>query len=176
MWLCIRLNKAGKYCDRSIYRRCWFWQKKIIFSDEAHFDIGGYVNKQTLRIWRTKKSARIHLKVAPQKISHCLVRLLVHRHNWAIFLRKWRRGRYSSWRSLSGHVEWIFVHKNWRGGYWQHLVTKNDTNVAQSRSYTRCFAPCFWKSHYQPQSWCRFPTSELWFDTVGLLFVGCGQR
>ena len=25
--------------------------KKIIFSDEAHFDIGGYVNKQNCRIW-----------------------------------------------------------------------------------------------------------------------------
>ena len=43
--------------------------------------------------------------------------ILVQRHNWAIFLRKWaRRGRYRQWRSLSGHVERIFVHKNWRGG------------------------------------------------------------
>ena len=28
--------------------------KKIIFSDEAHFDIGGYVNKQNCRIWGTE--------------------------------------------------------------------------------------------------------------------------
>ena len=34
-----------------------------------------------------------------------------------------RRGRYSQWRSLSGHVERIFVPKNWRGGYWQHLLS-----------------------------------------------------
>ena len=27
--------------------------KKIIFSDEAHFDIGGYVNKKNCRIWGT---------------------------------------------------------------------------------------------------------------------------
>ena len=28
-------------------------------------------------------------------MSHCLVRILVQMHNWAIFLRKWaRRGRY----------------------------------------------------------------------------------
>ena len=27
------------------------WQKKIIFSDEAHFDVGGYVNKQNCPIW-----------------------------------------------------------------------------------------------------------------------------
>ena len=28
-------------------------EKKIIFSDEAHFDDGGYVNKQNCRIWDT---------------------------------------------------------------------------------------------------------------------------
>ena len=28
--------------------------KKIIFSDEAHFDPGGYVNKQNCRIWGTE--------------------------------------------------------------------------------------------------------------------------
>ena len=39
---------------RSTYRRCRFWQKKIIFSDEAHFDLGGYVNKQNCRIWDTE--------------------------------------------------------------------------------------------------------------------------
>ena len=39
---------------RSTYRTCRFWQKKIIFSDEAHFDLGGYVNKQNCRIWAQK--------------------------------------------------------------------------------------------------------------------------
>ena len=29
--------------------------KKIIFSDKAHFDLGGYVNKQNRRIWDTEK-------------------------------------------------------------------------------------------------------------------------
>ena len=42
--------------------------------------------------------------------------------------------------------------------------------------YTRCFSPCFWRSHYQPQSWCCLYTSQMRFDTVGLLFVGCHQR
>ena len=32
------------------------------------------------------------------------------------------------------------------------------------------------KSHYQPQNWCCLANSELRFDTVGLLFVGCRQR
>ena len=37
---------------RSTYRR--FWQKKIIFLDEAHFDLGGYVSRQNCRIWGTE--------------------------------------------------------------------------------------------------------------------------
>ena len=42
-----------------------------------------------------KKNARIHWKANAPKTSHCLVRILVQRHNWAIFIRKWtRRGRY----------------------------------------------------------------------------------
>ena len=28
--------------------------QKIIFSDEAHFDLGGYVNKQNCLIWDTE--------------------------------------------------------------------------------------------------------------------------
>ena len=31
-----------------------FGKKKIIFSDETHFDLGGYVNKQNCRIWDTE--------------------------------------------------------------------------------------------------------------------------
>ena len=29
-------------------------KKKIIFSDAAHFDLGGYVNEQNCRIWGTE--------------------------------------------------------------------------------------------------------------------------
>ena len=39
---------------RSTYRRCRFWQRKIIFSDEAYFDLGEYVNKQNCRNWATE--------------------------------------------------------------------------------------------------------------------------
>ena len=45
------MNNAGKW---TTYRRCRFWQKQIIFSVEAHFDLGGYVNKQNCRIWGTE--------------------------------------------------------------------------------------------------------------------------
>ena len=104
------------------------------------------------------------------KTIDCLVRILVQRHNCAIFLRKWAKwGRYSQWRSLSGHVERIFVHKNLRGGYWQHLVS---TGRPHSGSYTRCFEPCFWRSYYQPQSWCRLAASELNLTLLGYYLWG----
>ena len=70
--------------------------------------------------------------------------------DWAIFLWKWtRRGHYSQWQVLSVNVEWIFVYKNWRGGYWQHLVSIGRRYVTHSRSYTCCFAPRAWRSHYR---------------------------
>ena len=53
IWLCIRLNNVGKWaCDRLTEDSVF--GKKVIFSDEAHFDLGGYVNKQNCRIWGTK--------------------------------------------------------------------------------------------------------------------------
>ena len=83
-----------------------------------------------------RNPARIYWKADAHKTSHCLVRILVQRHNCAIFLQKWaRRGRYTQWR--------IFVHKNWRGGYWQHLVSIRRRYVPHSRSYTRCLSPVF---------------------------------
>ena len=97
---------------------------------------------------RHRKPARIHWKADAPKTSKCLVRLLVQRHNWAIFLRKRaRRSHYSKWQSLSGHVERIFDNKNWRGGYWQHFVSTGRRFGSHSRSYTLYFAPCFWRSH-----------------------------
>ena len=119
------------------------------------------MNKQNCCIWGTEN-------------PHAYIEKKAH---WVIFLRKWtRRDRYSQWRSLLGHVERIFVHKNWRGRYWQHLVSTGRPYVPHRQSCTRCFTPRFWRSHYQPQRWCRLTTSELRFDTVGLLFVGFRQR
>ena len=71
-----------------------------------------------------RKPARIHWQANAPKRSHSLVQILVQKHNLVIFFRKWaRRGRYSQWRSLSGRIDRIFVHKNWRGRNWQHSVS-----------------------------------------------------
>ena len=66
---------------------------------------------------RHRKPARISWKADALKTNHCLVRILLQIHNSTMLLRKCaRRGRYSQWRSLLGHVERICVYKNWRGG------------------------------------------------------------
>ena len=44
--------------------------KKIIFSDEAHFDLGGYVNKQNCRIWGTdNRHAYIEKLTHPKRVT-----------------------------------------------------------------------------------------------------------
>ena len=43
-WACDRLTEDADFGKK----------KKIIFSDQAHFDLGGYVNKQNSYIWGTE--------------------------------------------------------------------------------------------------------------------------
>ena len=133
IWLCIRLNNAGKLaCDRLTEDDDF--GKKIIFSDEAHFDLGGYVNKQNCHIWHTENLHAYIEKQTHPKRANVWCRFWSRGIIWVIFLRKWaRRGRYSQRRTLSGHVERIFVH-NWREGYWQHLVWIGRRYVPHSRS------------------------------------------
>ena len=148
------------------------FSKKSSFQMKLTLILGGGVCKQAkLSHLRHRKTARIHWKVDALKTSHFLVWILVQMHNWAIFLRKWaRKGRYSQCRSCS----WMFtkIEEEDNGNIW----FQQEGDTCHSRSYTRCFAPCFWRSHYQPQSWCRLLTSGLRFDTVELLFVRCCQR
>ena len=102
----------------STYRRCRFWQKKSHFFRWRTFWSWRVCKQAKLSYLGHRKPARIYWKADAPETSHCLVRFLVQRHNWTIFLRKWtRRGPYSQWRSLTGHVERIFVHKNWRVGF-----------------------------------------------------------
>ena len=108
-----------------LFRWCSFWSWRVC--------------KQTkLLHLGHRKPERIHWKADAPKTSHCLVRIMVQMHNWAIFLRKSaRRGRYSQWRSLSGHVEWIFVDKNWSGGYWQEALLDVLSPVFEDRIISR---------------------------------------
>ena len=45
-------------------------ERKIIFSDEAHFDLGGYVNKQNCSIWGTENlHAYIEKPTHPKRVK-----------------------------------------------------------------------------------------------------------
>ena len=62
IWLCIRIAKWS--CDQ-LTEDADLAKKIIIFSDETHFNLGGYVNKKNCCIWGTKCS-HVYL----EKLSH----------------------------------------------------------------------------------------------------------
>ena len=152
---------------RSTYRKCRFWQKKkSSFRDEAHFDLGRYVNKQNCRFWGIENPhAYIEKPTDPKRFTV-----------WCGFCSRGIIGAiFSSKMSKERPLQSMAIVIG-RGGYWQNLVSTGRRYVPPNRCYTRCFAHCFRRSHYQPQSWCRVVTWEQRFDTVGLLFVGWRQR
>ena len=63
----------------STYRRCRFWQKKIIFSEEADFDLGGYVNKQNCCIRGTVN-------------AHAYIEKPTHPKRFIVWCGFWSRG------------------------------------------------------------------------------------
>ena len=71
--MCIRLHNAGKWTFDRLTEDVDFDKRKIIFSDETHFDLGGYVNKQNCRISVTENShAYIEKLTHPKPVSVCL--------------------------------------------------------------------------------------------------------
>ena len=56
-----------------------FEDRIIIFSDEAHFDLGGYLNKQNCRIWAQKTRMHTLKSRRTQNESLFLMRILVQR-------------------------------------------------------------------------------------------------
>ena len=88
--------------------------------------------------------------------NECFVRIFVQRHNWVIFLRQCaRRSRCSQWRSLSGHVEQIFCSQKSQRRILATFGFNRTALRATQPKLNWCFAPCFWRSHYQQQSWCH---------------------
>ena len=67
VYACIRFAKRA--CDRLI-EYTHFGHEKNIFSDEAHFDLGGYVNNQNCRIWGTEnQQAYIEKPMHPKRFT-----------------------------------------------------------------------------------------------------------
>ena len=100
------------------------FDRKIIFSDEAHFDLGGHINKQNCRICGTQNpQAYIEKPTHPKRATV-----------WCGF---WSQGIIGPFflgneqgeafavngdRYRAMLNEFLFT-TNWREGYWQHLVS-----------------------------------------------------
>ena len=68
----VQLRQQLKPVDHSKRRRYveWVLFNKIFFSDEAHFILGGYANKQNCRIWGSVNIQVIEVRpLHPEKVS-----------------------------------------------------------------------------------------------------------
>ena len=167
---CVAWTTLGKWaCDR--LREDADFGKKIIFSDQAYFDLGEYANKQNCLIWGTENPRAYNEKTAnPKGVTV-----------WCGF---WSRGIIGPFFFENNQGEAVTIN----GDRYRAMLTELQRRILATFGFNRTaqrgaqpklhsmFVPCFWRSHYHPQIWCRLATSELRFDTVGLLFVGCRQR
>ena len=135
------------------FKQCWellrhcflrFWQKEIIFSVEAHFDLGEHFNKKFCRIWGTDNpQACIEKPTDPKRVT--------------VWYGFWSRGIIAPFFFENEQGEVVVVNGNrYRAMLNKFLFTKLEEEdigniffatgrryVPHSRSYTRCFAPCF---------------------------------
>ncbi|GFU55379.1 hypothetical protein TNCV_200411 [Trichonephila clavipes] len=64
-----RLNNAFKSC-KYISKTMVDFHKRILFSDEAHFWLNGYVNKQNYRIWsEANPQVYVETPLHPEKLT-----------------------------------------------------------------------------------------------------------
>ena len=150
---------------RSTYRRCRVWKKKVIFSDEGYFDLGGYVNKQNCKQANLghRKPARIHWKADAPETSYCFVQIL----------------EMSKVRPLQSIAIVI-------GPCWTNLFEEEDIgNIRFQQDDVTCHTAettlDVLRPVFKDRIICRrvdvvWSPGQLRFDTVGLLFVGCRQR
>ena len=98
---------------------CLFFYREILFTDEGHFCLNGYVNKQNCRVWsetnsRQYRETRLH----PLKSTFwCRV------HSIDVTSRYFFRNEEvnGEWRAISAHAQYIFIYKN-AGVKHRHLI------------------------------------------------------
>ena len=138
--------------------------KKIIFSDEAHFDLGGYVNKLNCRI-----AVRIHWKASVPKTNTV----------WCGF---WCRGVIGPFffeneqgEAVTFKGDHFCSQKLKRGILATFGFNTTAVRATQSKLHSM-FCGLFLKIALSAAELMSIATSKLRFDIVGLLFMGCHQR
>ncbi|GFX28457.1 hypothetical protein TNCV_1152661 [Trichonephila clavipes] len=63
------------------------FHKRILFSDEAHFWLNGYVNKQNCRIW-SEANPQVYVETPLHTEKLTLVRFVGWWNNWSVLLQK----------------------------------------------------------------------------------------
>ena len=103
---------------------------KIIFSDEAHFDLGGYVNKQNCRIQGTENPHAYIEKLTTGGIVGQF--FFENEQGEAVTVNGDR------YRSMLNELLFTKIEEEDIGNIWFQ-----QDGAMYSRSYTRCFEPCF---------------------------------
>ena len=164
IWLCICLNNGGKYCNGS---KMPISAKKKVFSYEAHFDLGGYINKQNIRIWGTENP---HAYIEKPTLSKYLT-------VWCGF---WSRVIFGPFLFENEQGEAATVNSDhYRAMLNEFLFTKIEEQDIGNICFQQWGATCHTAeatlNALRPVFEDRIITSQLRYDTVGLLFVECRQ-
>ena len=125
------MNNAAKWaCDRLI--EAADFAKKTIFSDEAHLDLGGYVNNQNCRICGTEN-------------PHAYIEKPMHPKRVTVWCGFWSRGITGLlfFENEQGHAVTVNGDR-YRAMLNEFLFTKikKDELATFGFNYTRCFEPC----------------------------------
>ena len=117
------------------------FQKKIIFSDEAHFHLNGFVNtfsNKFSNLGLSKSSCN------PSTTSNCLVGILVRRRDWSLLF--WRWGRNCS------DCEWDSLQKHDNG-----VVSARRSHLPHRAWNNRFTAAAISRTNYLKKFWCHWP-------------------
>ena len=140
-----------------------FWQKKNIFSDEAHFDLDEKVNNQNCCIWGTEN-------------PHAYIEKPTHPKRVTVWCGFWSRGLLFV---ENEQCEAVTVNGDrYRGMLNEFLFTKIEeedvANICFLQDGSTCHTAEATLDVLRPVFEHRIISRRA--DAVGLLFVGCRQR
>ena len=125
------------------------FSKKIIFSDEAHFQLDGYANTQNCRIWGAENPRVIHEKPMHAKRATFWCGFWAGGVTGPYFFENEAGNADSEWRTLSQHDNGVFVASIGRCGYGRHVVPAGRRNLSHcARNNGVVARKIFWPSSH----------------------------